>query len=47
MPPPGFEGVIFDVDGVVVELAIHEYVQLACRDSVLGTTGSQHGCGRR
>ena len=35
--PPGFEGVIFDVDGVVVELATHEYVQVACRDSVLGT----------
>jgi hypothetical protein len=27
MPPPGFEGVIFDV---VVELAIHKYVQVAC-----------------
>jgi hypothetical protein len=40
MPPPEFEGVIFD-DGVVVELATHEYVQAACPDSVLGTHRSR------
>ncbi len=37
MPPPGFEGVIVYVDGVVIELAYMKSVQLACRDSVLGT----------